>query len=168
MSASPHVAIIGAGPYGLSVAAHLRARGIDFRIFGTPLQSWRSEMPKGMFLKPEGFASNLYDAADSFTLKRFCAEHSLPYGDQNSPVPLDTFVAYSTAFQQKFVSDVEDEQIISLETVPQGFRLSLDNGETLTARHVVVAAGLTHFRRMPAELANLPSSVLTHSAEHHD
>jgi lysine/ornithine N-monooxygenase len=168
MSSSTHVAIIGAGPYGLSIATHLRARAVDFRIFGAPLQSWRAEMPKGMFLKSEGFASNLYDADDSFTLKRFCAEHKLAYADENSPVPLDTFVAYSTAFQQKFVPEVEDEKVIALEQMPAGFRLSLDNGETLTARHVVVAAGLTDFRRMPAELANLPSSVLTHSAEHHD
>ena len=57
MSGSTQVAIIGAGPYGLSLAAHLRARGIDFRIFGTPLNSWRTQMPKGMFLKSEGFAS---------------------------------------------------------------------------------------------------------------
>src|SRR5215510_7490429 len=28
------VAIVGAGPYGLSIAAHLRACGIRFRIFG--------------------------------------------------------------------------------------------------------------------------------------
>ncbi|MCU1299900.1 MAG: Pyridine nucleotide-disulfide oxidoreductase, partial [Candidatus Sulfotelmatobacter sp.] len=26
-------AIVGAGPYGLSIAAHLRSRGIPFRVF---------------------------------------------------------------------------------------------------------------------------------------
>lgn len=168
MTTSTRVAIIGAGPYGLSIAAHLRGRGIDFRIFGTPLQSWRSQMPKGMFLKSEGFASNLYDPDERFTLRAFCAEHNLPYADMDEPVALGTFVAYSTAFQQKLVPDVEDELVTSLEKLPQGFRLSLDNGETLTAREVVVAAGLNDFRQMPSELANLPPQVLTHSAEHHD
>ena len=52
-------AIIGAGPYGLSLAAHLAAAGADFRIFGKPLTSWRDHMPKGMMLKSDGFASNL-------------------------------------------------------------------------------------------------------------
>src|SRR6266576_6234756 len=73
------VAIIGAGPYGLSVAAHLHARGIDFRIFGEPMHSWRTQMPKGMFLKSEGFASGLYEPSGRFTLERFCAENNLPY-----------------------------------------------------------------------------------------
>lgn len=168
MSASSRVAIIGAGPYGLSVAAHLRGRGIDYRIFGKPLQSWRNEMPKGMFLKSEGFATNLYDPDDSFTLKRFCAENRLDYADENHPVSLDTFVAYSTAFQQKMVPEVEDEMVTALERTSNGFRLSLDNGEVLNARHVVVAAGLTDFRRIPPEIAHLPQSVLSHAAEYHD
>jgi len=43
-------AIIGAGPYGLSIAAHLRTRGISFRIFGRPMDSWVGHMPKGMML----------------------------------------------------------------------------------------------------------------------
>jgi cation diffusion facilitator CzcD-associated flavoprotein CzcO len=31
------IAIVGAGPYGLSIAAHLNAREIPFRIFGSPM-----------------------------------------------------------------------------------------------------------------------------------
>ena len=41
MAGSSKVAIIGAGPYGPSIAVHLRARGIEFRIFGSPMNSWR-------------------------------------------------------------------------------------------------------------------------------
>src|SRR5262245_58919961 len=99
MAVSSTVAVIGAGPYGLAVAAHLRARGVSFRIFGVPLESWRSQMPSGMFLKSEGFASNLYDPDGTYTLQRFCVENGLAYADQNSPVPLGTFTAYATAFQ---------------------------------------------------------------------
>ena len=53
-SFAPHTAIIGAGPYGLSIATHLRARGVDFRIFGQPMQAWQDQMPAGMLLKSEG------------------------------------------------------------------------------------------------------------------
>ena len=63
--------IIGAGPYGLSIAAHFRRRGIPFRIFGRPMDSWRAHMPKGMRLKSDGFASNIYDPESAFTLKQF-------------------------------------------------------------------------------------------------
>jgi 2-polyprenyl-6-methoxyphenol hydroxylase-like FAD-dependent oxidoreductase len=47
---------VGAGPYGLSVAAHLRRHGREFRIFGTPMQSWRANMPVGMYLKVRGLS----------------------------------------------------------------------------------------------------------------
>jgi hypothetical protein len=63
------IVIVGAGPYGLSVAAHLRRHGLPFRIFGSPMQSWRSSMPTGMLLKSEGCASSLSDPAGSYTLK---------------------------------------------------------------------------------------------------
>ena len=43
--------VIGAGPYGLSVAAHLRARGVPVRVFGEVMSSWRLHMPRGMCLK---------------------------------------------------------------------------------------------------------------------
>src|SRR5271155_6285976 len=91
------VAIVGAGPYGLSVAAHLRRAQIDFRIFGSPMSRWRWHMPKGMFLKSEGFASNLSDPAARCTLARYCSENGNPYGDQGKPVPLDVFTRYALA-----------------------------------------------------------------------
>jgi cation diffusion facilitator CzcD-associated flavoprotein CzcO len=69
--------IIGAGPYGLSTAAHFRNRGIPFRIFGRPMDSWVAHMPKGMMLKSDGFASNIYDPDAKFTLRHFCAERGV-------------------------------------------------------------------------------------------
>ena len=53
------VAIIGAGPYGLSLAAHLAVANINLRIFGKTLDTWRHHMPKDMLLKSDGFASNI-------------------------------------------------------------------------------------------------------------
>ena len=86
--------IIGAGPYGLSIAAHLRNRGIPFRIFGRPMDSWGSHMPRGMFLKSDGFASNIYDPKGEFTLKQYCAERGINYADLGSPVALEAFTKY--------------------------------------------------------------------------
>jgi cation diffusion facilitator CzcD-associated flavoprotein CzcO len=67
------IAIIGAGPYGLSLAAHLRRRRQSVRIFGSPMHAWSNHMPQGMHLKSEGFASNLYDPEGKFTLEAYCA-----------------------------------------------------------------------------------------------
>src|SRR5262245_36843024 len=88
------VAIVGAGPYGLSIAAHLKALGIDFRIFGKPMHTWQTHMPKGMKLKSEGFASLLYDPGSTFTLETYCKEKRIPYSPIGLPVPLEVFSAY--------------------------------------------------------------------------
>ena len=101
--------IVGAGPYGLSLAAHLRSQGIAFRIFGRPMDSWLNHMPKGMMLKSDGFASNLSDPQGSFTLKRFCAHRGIEYADAGTPVRLDAFAAYGLAFKENFVSDVRKQ-----------------------------------------------------------
>jgi len=165
---SPQIAIIGAGPYGLSIAAHLRARGLGFRIFGSPMESWRTRMPAGMFLKSEGFASDLYDPERRFTLKQFCTQNGLPYGDTGVPIPLETMVAYGLCFQKQIVPDLENKTVVALDHSSEGFRLRLDNGETVTAPRVIVAVGSGYFRYIPPSLAHLPPEFLSHSSEHHD
>src|SRR5579862_2554886 len=95
------VAIVGAGPFGLSVAAHLRSLGVPFRIFGAPIHRWRAQMPAGMFLKSEWGASSLSDPAKRLTLRQFCADTRLPYG--NAPIPLDIFTRYALSFQRHLV-----------------------------------------------------------------
>jgi thioredoxin reductase len=165
---STQVAIIGAGPYGLSIAAHLRARGVGFRIFGRPMESWRVSMPAGMFLKSEGFNSDLYDPERRFTLKQFCAENGLSYADNGVPIPLETMAAYGLSFQEQAVPSLENKMVVGVDRSPKGFLLQLDNGETLTALRVIVAVGLSYFPYIPPSLAHLPSEFLSHSSEHHD
>ena len=160
------VAIIGAGPYGLSIAAHLRALGVDFRIFGSPMHTWLTHMPKGMRLKSEGFASSLYDPGSTFTLEVYCKEKGIPYGRLGRPVPLEVFTAYGLEFQKRFVPNLENKMVELLKRSGDGFELGLDSGETLTARRVVMAVGLTHYSNFPAELAGLPPSLVSHSSKH--
>jgi hypothetical protein len=160
--------IIGAGPYGLSIAAHFRRRGILFRIFGRPMDSWRAHMPKGMRLKSDGFASNIYDPESAFTLKQFCAEKGIEYSDAGLPVRLDTFVEYGLAFRARMVPELEDTTVLSVDRVPEGFRLCIANGETVTTKRLVLAIGISHFEHTPDNLAHLPPEVLSHSFHHHD
>ena len=162
------VVVVGAGPYGLSIAAFLAARSIPFRIFGDPMGAWANHMPKGMRLKSEGFASSLADPESQFTLAHYCRQEGLPYQDTAHPVPLETFVAYGLAFQKKFVSNLENKMVVSVRSCPVGFEMRLDDGETVFARRVIVAAGITQFAHIPAVLSALSADFVSHSSVHND
>jgi thioredoxin reductase len=163
-----NVAIIGAGPYGLSIAAHLRELGVDYRIFGRPLDTWKNHMPAGMMLKSDGFASNLSAPGTEGTLAAYCARNGHAYHDTRVPVSLDLFVEYALDFQQRFVPEIEVRYVSMVERTGKSFTLSLDDGEILTADLVVIATGITHLESMPAELADLPPDLATHSSAHND
>jgi thioredoxin reductase len=160
------VAIIGAGPYGLSIAAHLRARNVAFRIFGTPMSSWRNHMAAGTLLKSFGFASSLYDPGSTFTLEHFCQERGLPYSAVVDPVSLENFIAYGIEFQKRFVPELEQTNITSLRRSPGGFTLTTETGEIVSARRVVIAVGITYFGNVPPIFADLPHELVTHSSQH--
>lgn len=160
--------IVGAGPYGLSIAAHCRRRGMRFRIFGRLMDSWTAHMPKGMMLKSDGFASNISDPDGELTLENFCAQKGIAYGDAGLPVHLETFAAYGLAFQEKMVPELDDRIVMDVQCLPRGFALRLDDDEKITTRQVVLAIGLTHFEYVPAELASLGPEFVSHSFSHHD
>lgn len=162
------IAIVGAGPYGLSIAAHLNANAVPFRIFGSPMSVWATGMPRGMRLKSEGFASSLSDPESKFTLRDYCHQEGIPYSDIGAPVHLETFVAYGRAFQKRFVPNLEDRLVTSLRREGTGFELLLQDGEKVFARRVIIAVGITYFANMPPVLATLHSGLVSHSSAHSD
>jgi len=162
------VAVIGAGPYGLSIAAHLAAGGVDHVALGEPMETWCGHMPRGMCLKSEGFASNLSDPAGELTLERFCAEEGLEYGDVGVPVRLETFEGYGRCFQGRFVPGLRRERVRRLAAQDGGFALELAGGETLRARRVVVASGVQGQAYLPRELRGLPRERVIHSFDQRD
>jgi len=167
MNEAVDVAIVGAGPYGLSLAAHLRKAGVSMRQFGQIMHPWRTAMPAGMYLKSQGFASNLSDPDGTHTLAAFCQATARPYADYGLPVRLDTFIAYGQWFAAAH-ADVEETLVTRITALPGCFELTLTDGERLRARRVVVAAGIEHFASMPGELTGLPAALCTHASAHVD
>jgi hypothetical protein len=162
------VCVIGAGPYGLAIAAHLRHLGVDFRIFGSPMRRWLTQMPKAMLLKSEGCASGLPDPEGGHGLAQFCREQGLPYGEYGVPLSREIFARYALCFQQKLVPQVEDVLVTSLGKTDGGFQLSLSTGEILRSAQVIMATGMDQMEHVPEQLSQLPAELCTHSAAHYD
>jgi cation diffusion facilitator CzcD-associated flavoprotein CzcO len=154
------VVIIGAGPYGLSLASHLSQRGIERRIFGFPMRAWR-EMPPGMNLKSFGFATSIPTPQRHYTFPEYCRARGL---EDFEPIAYATYAEYGEWFQQQLVPDLEQNQVTCVARADTDFEVSLDTGEHIRARRLVVAAGLGYFTTIPAVLSSLPRELITHTA----
>jgi cation diffusion facilitator CzcD-associated flavoprotein CzcO len=156
--------IVGAGPYGLSAAAHLRTiKGFEFRVFGKPMSFWDENMPEGMFLRSNWTATHIASPGSSLSLEAFIAEKGNPF---TLPVPIDRFVQYGLWYQQQAVYDLDQRSINLVETDSNGFRVTLQDGETIFSRRVIVAAGIGMFARRPVEFDGFPAALASHSSEH--
>lgn len=164
------VVVVGAGPYGLSVSAHLSALGVRHEIFGETMEMWGRHMPVGMYLKSEGFASNLSDPSGEYTLERFCAEDEsgYEYARIAAPIPLDTFERYGRWFQKRLVPGVRENRVNSVKQTGAVFEVRLDTGDTLRGKSVVMATGMTGYVHLPRPLQDLPSKAVVHTYDQRD
>ena len=152
------VAIVGAGPYGLSVAAHLRRSGLSVRQFGRQMHLWRASMPRGMYLKSQGFASSLSDPEAAFTLAAFCGRPAARTPTTACRCRWTPSSPTATGSSRRPAWRSSEVMVTGLAQQPGGYRLSLADGETVTARQVVLAIGVEHFAYLPGELSGLPAS----------
>jgi len=160
------VAIIGAGPYGLSAAAHLNSsRELDVRVFGEPMAFWEKHMPRGMLLRSPWAGSHISDPAGALTLHAYqsvCGRHI------SSPLPLSSFVDYGRWFQTQVAPDLERAKVSRLERRGTQFRLHLENGKSWDTPRVIVASGVGSFAYIPAKFRGLSPALVSHTSEHSD
>ncbi len=136
---SCEVAVIGAGPYGLSVAAHLDHAGFATRVFGEPMGFWRRNMPKGMMLRSPWHGTHISSPDSSHSLDVYAIAHDV---DDDKLLPLENFVDYGEWFQKHAVPQLDRRAVAQIDAASSGFRLTLADGEVVTADRVVVATGL--------------------------
>ncbi|MGW4511958.1 FAD-dependent oxidoreductase [Streptomyces sp. NPDC004393] len=170
------VVVVGAGPYGLSVAAHLRAAGVPVRIFGEVMGSWRHAMATGMFLKSTPAATDLSAPEPGGRLADFRRVHGEPELTELTPIPCDVFVRYGMWFQKRYVGEVDSARVVAVGQAPSGpgFLVRLNDDQEFPAAAVVVATGLNGLAHIPEELRLLApegpgvDALVSHTSHHTD
>lgn len=153
MKASVDLLVIGAGPFGLALAAQTEAQGIDYLVVGEPMGFWRSHMPEGMLLR-SGSDWHL-DPFDEYTLERYLQERGQTAKDVE-PLTREFYLGYVEWFQAGRHIRPEPVRVERLDRNPTddaGFVASLTDGRTISARRVVLALGMGYFAHVPEELA---------------
>lgn len=161
---STEVAIVGAGPYGLSAAAHLRRARVEVQIFGHPMSFWR-KMPAGMLLRSNWGATNIAELHGELSLESYQAETGASFGE---PVPLEDFVEYGSWVQRSVAPDVDRRLVAGIASTSHGFQLTTEGGHEVQAERVVVACGIERFAWRPPEFSDLPRSLASHTGDHSD
>lgn len=163
---STDVTVLGAGPYGLAASAHLRQiKGLNLRVFGEPMEFWKSHMPEGMLLRSPWPASHISDPGTALTMDAYRDDLGAPI---STPIPLERFVEYGLWFQRQAVPDVDRRKVARVEKSSNGFLVTLGDGEQFLSRRVVVAAGIGSFARRPQEFEGLPAELVTHVSDQSD
>jgi pyruvate/2-oxoglutarate dehydrogenase complex dihydrolipoamide dehydrogenase (E3) component len=157
------VAVVGAGPFGLSVAAHLA--GTAVRTFGEPMATWRNCMPEDMLLRSAWDETSLSAPAGAGTIDEWIASTEEV---RTEPIPLQFFLRYAEWFRSRYAGDVDTGDVAQIEPNGGGYRITTRSSHELSARRIVIAVGVMPFAHVPSELADLFGDRATAAGNVHD
>jgi hypothetical protein len=140
------IAVVGAGPFGLSVAAHVP----QARVFGEPLRTWRRHMPPDMLLRSAWEETSL-SAPSGGTIDDFAQATG---SGRQEPLPLATFLAYGDWFMERFVKDSDPADVARIEVAGNGLRVATTAGDEVDAAAAVIAVGVMPFAHAPQPFAD--------------
>jgi lysine/ornithine N-monooxygenase len=157
------VAVVGAGPFGLSVAAHLTHRRV--RVFGEPMQTWRTRMPPDMRLRSDWEETSLSAPGDRGSIDVWARAAGEP---REEPIPLPKFLRYAEWFRQTFVRESDPADVAQVDRAAGLFRVTTAAGDDADARTVVVAVGVTPFPHAPPPFAGAMGDGIGFAIERQD
>jgi cation diffusion facilitator CzcD-associated flavoprotein CzcO len=159
------VLVIGAGPYGLSISAHLRALQVDHLVVGAPMDSYRIYSPAGMRMKSEPYASAFASPQPGYDVRAYSQAHGIEYVDRVTPLSVEQFLDYADWYTAQLVPDVRDDRVIKLTKTDGGFQADFAGSESVIANQVVIATGLGPHKYVPGELSGVPAELISHTTD---
>jgi len=162
-SAKHHrIAVIGAGPYGLALAAQLRAAHVDFVLFGKPMSFWREHVPIGTHLLTDLQSCSFLYSGSALDCEAY--ERSLN-ASLSRPLRADEFAEYGLWFQRTVCPNLDKRMVVHAAREDRGFAIRLDDGGTITSDHLILAIGLKAFAHRPPEFAGISPQFVSHTSD---
>ncbi len=153
------VAIIGAGPYGLSLASHLAYNNIPFVILGKPMELWRKHTFNSMNLRSDYATSEIDHPANRFQFERFCSDFNISLADVSGQLPVSIYRKYLDWCQDQFTFNIDEQLASNISRSAAGFNIQTEQNGTFTARKVVLATGIAHHLHIPDEFNSHPGVI---------
>ena len=163
MTRDTNLLIIGAGPFGLAMAAYAQHLNMDYLVVGKFMEFWKSHMPKGLILRS---ACDWHlDPVGIHTAENYLQTKGLT-PQEVEPLSLEFYLSYADWFQQQKGFNILPAYVQRLDCSNSGFEATLDDGETLRANNVLLAIGFRYFKNIPPELAEiLPAGSFSHTCD---
>ena len=155
--------IIGAGPFGLSLAAYAKSLGVDFLVAGRAMEFWKKNMPEGMFLRSASDWS--LDPTDRFSIMNYLEALGKTPKDVE-PLSLEFYLQYAQWFQDGAGIETISEYVTRLDQKENGFLATFEDGKVVEAKNVAVAIGMGYFKNQPSALTDiLPAGRYKHTCD---
>jgi cation diffusion facilitator CzcD-associated flavoprotein CzcO len=158
-----HIAVIGAGPFGLSLAAKLQAANADYVLFGRVMSFWREHVPQGTYLLSNPASCSL--SQDGFDITAYERSRAIQVPSRLSA---EEFVAYGLWFQRNAGLNADERTVVNVTRANGKFTIRVDDNDEITAEHLVVAVGLKVFAFQPQAFAALPRGFVSHTSDLHN
>jgi len=155
--------IIGAGPFGLSLAAYAKSLGVDFLVAGRAMEFWKKNMPAGMFLRSASDWS--LDPTDRFSILNYLEALGKTPKDVE-PLSLEFYLQYAQWFQDGAGIETISEYVTRLDQKENGFLATFEDGKAIEAKSVAIAIGMGYFKNLPSALTDiLPAGRYKHTCD---
>lgn len=159
------VMIVGAGPYGISLAYELWSNNIDFVIAGKPFDLWLSHTLKDTAIRSDWNASEIFTKDNRFNLNNFIERHSPSHASKikEKRLPNDLFRAYLTDVLKNIPFPFYEQKLVHLEQAENRFICEMEDGRQIVAENVVLATGTGVHQYLPESIKSVSSANIHHS-----